>query len=198
MKLQTKISQWLPRLLLINYLLISNNLFSQDVLPASSYCNDDLSTYTFRRTTPTDKVWSCIEVPAAVTDLPNGECYFTPSLVPGPYPRTIHIQYHNVGTGYYTVIIMAPPVVTFDVINDVCENSTGFDLKPRGLPAGGIYSCIDVPGSVVGDNFFPAVATAGIHSLMYVYPTSGCTDTAYQTVTVKSVPAITFNHPAPG
>src|SRR5450759_1516012 len=175
--------------------------YSQNIVPESSYCNSDPPT-NFIITAPGGKTWTC-SVAGVIVNTGGGQAVFSPAAVPGPYPRVITILYqnpnyigepaaaYNPGSAFYTysVTITIPPIVTFAAIADVCVNAPIFPLSPRGNPAAGIYAG---PGVDAGGFFHPAVAGAGTHSISYTYPTTGCSSTAYQMVTVKALPPVSL------
>ncbi|OFX90903.1 MAG: hypothetical protein A2X06_03910, partial [Bacteroidetes bacterium GWC2_40_22] len=176
-------------------------IHAQNVLPEASYCNTDPSTVFFI-SNPGDKTWTC-SVPGAIVNLDNGSGRFYPTSVAGPYPRVITILYQNPNyTGEpadpydpakafftFNVTISDPPVVTFAAIADVCQTDAAFNLAPRGNPVGGVYTG---PGVDAAGWFFPSVAGPGAHSISYTYPTTGCSSTAFQFVTVNAIPVVTL------
>jgi hypothetical protein len=88
------------------------------------------------------------------------------------------------------VTVNALPVVTLAPYNAVCDTLAPFVLG-GGSPAGGTYSG---PG-VSNNQFSPATAGAGTHTISYTYTNgSGCTSSAFSTITVNTcncaVPAI--------
>lgn len=133
---------------------------AQNVLPAASYCNTDPSTI-FYISNPGDKTWTC-SVGGVILNLDNGSARFSPSLVPGPYPRVITILYQNpnyIGEpadaydptkafSTFSVTISTPPLVTFAAIADVCQTDASFNLTPQGNPAGGLNHRIGVIGNM--------------------------------------------------
>ncbi len=86
-----------------------------------------------------------------------------------------------------SLTINALPDVSFDPLDDVCENAGDFELA-GGFPIGGEYF-----GTGVEDDFFyPSVAGTGTHTLGYAYTNeNSCTDTAYQEITVNALPVVT-------
>lgn len=90
-----------------------------------------------------------------------------------------------------TLTINALPVVTLAPFNAVCINSPAMDLI-GGEPAGGLYF-----GTGVNSNgliFDPQLAGPGTFTLSYVFvDTFGCTDTAYQAITVNALPTVTLD-----
>jgi PKD repeat protein len=90
-----------------------------------------------------------------------------------------------------TLTINQLPVATFDPLSAVCANAPAFDLV-GGAPAGGLYSGTGVTAS--GLVFDPQLAGQGIFDLSYIYSDAfGCSDTAYQTITVNALPDVTLD-----
>jgi hypothetical protein len=81
------------------------------------------------------------------------------------------------------------PVVSLAAFNPVCIDQAAFALS-GGLPLGGTYSGIGVSSN----NFNPASAGAGIHTISYTY-TDGesCTNTATSTIQVNPLPIVTLS-----
>ena len=174
--------------------------YSQDLVPAASYCYTD-GPVNLMRTAPPNKTWTC-NVAGVITNTGGGAAIFYPASVPGPYPVTISIIYQTFNyTGepagaydptkantIYSVIITSPPAVTFAAIPDQCVNTTPFVLT-QGNPAGGVYSGTGVVG---GNSFNPSLSGAGTFLLTYTYPASGCTASATQWITVNAIPIVTL------
>src|SRR5512136_785916 len=86
--------------------------------------------------------------------------------------------------------VNALPTVTFGgTLTAQCLTSTTYALT-GGTPAGGTYSGAGVTGS----NFNASVAGIGVHTLTYTYTdgTTGCTNSATNSITVNGLPAVTF------
>ena len=84
-----------------------------------------------------------------------------------------------------TMVVDAPPLVTFNNIPDLCEGSNRISLN-FSSPAGGIYKGT----GVYGNFFYPDSAGVGTHSITYVYNQSSCpADSATNTVVVRPNPA---------
>lgn len=183
-------------------LIIPGVSYSQNVFPQSSYCYTD-APVTLRSTTPSSgKTWTC-SVNGVITNIFNGEAIFSPSLVPGPYPKTITILYqnpnyagepaaaYNPGSAFFTfsVTITTPPVVTFSVMPEVCQDAAAFSLSPYVNPAGGSFSG---PGVDAAGFFYPSVAGPGTHTISYTYPKTGCRTTVYQNIVVRATPPVSI------
>jgi hypothetical protein len=81
-----------------------------------------------------------------------------------------------------TVTVYANPTVTFAALSEVCHNAPAF-LLTGGAPSGGNYS----GAGVNSNNFDPAVAGIGIHTITYSYTDgNGCSASATQNITVKN------------
>lgn len=90
------------------------------------------------------------------------------------------------------VTINPIPTVSFATMNSVCINSPSFTIT-QGSPSGGTYFGTGVNGGV----FNPSTAGIGTHTLYYVYTnSSGCGDTASQTITVNALPTVNLTTPA--
>ena len=87
------------------------------------------------------------------------------------------------------ITISAAPAVTFSALQTVCSYVPSFVLA-GGLPAGGTYSGT----GVTGGNFDPETAGAGDHTITYtVTNSSGCSNSADQTITVQDCASLTEN-----
>lgn len=131
---------------------------------------------------------------AALTQLVfQGNTFATGQTMPGTY--TYYITQSENGcispATMVTLTINALPVVTLAPFNAVCINSPAMDLI-GGEPAGGLYF-----GTGVNSNglvFDPQLAGPGTFTLSYVFvDTFGCTDTAYQAITVNALPTVTLD-----
>ncbi len=74
------------------------------------------------------------------------------------------------------------------VKSSACKNEATFAIS-GGNPSGGTYTG---PG-VTSGSFNPGSVSVGIHKLGYVYSALGCSDTAYQNITVNAAPAAGFS-----
>lgn len=80
------------------------------------------------------------------------------------------------------------PSVSLSSFTNVCANAPAFSLT-GGLPVGGVYSGTGISGN----NFTPATAGAGTHTINYTYSdVNGCTNSASQLLTVNSVPVVSY------
>ncbi|MFK7771466.1 MAG: gliding motility-associated C-terminal domain-containing protein [Saprospiraceae bacterium] len=86
-----------------------------------------------------------------------------------------------------TVTIEAPPVVTIDVVPDLCINGNSTTIT--GSPTGGTWSP-NAPGGI----FDPSIGV-GTYMVTYTYtdPASGCSDIANTTVNVVNQPTVAIN-----
>jgi PKD repeat protein len=122
----------------------------------------------------------------------QGSSFATGKTLPGVYTYYVTQTTNScqsAGT-MVTLSINARPVVTFNALSSVCANAPAFDLT-GGEPTGGIYS-----GAGVSENglvFDPSIAGPGTFDLAYVFSNiAGCSDTAYQTITINAVPDVTL------
>lgn len=90
------------------------------------------------------------------------------------------------GAALGNIRVNAAPNVSFNALNDVCENDADFPLS-GGNPSGGTYSGNGVDAS---GNFQPSVAGAGTFILTYTYQdAAGCSNSANQTIRVNAKPS---------
>lgn len=89
-----------------------------------------------------------------------------------------------------TVFVNALPVVSLNLISQVCQNVSSINLGSSGSPPGGIYSG---PG-ISGNTFIPSAAGTGSHIITYTYTDTAttCTNSATDTITVISLPNVTL------
>ena len=92
-------------------------------------------------------------------------------------------------TASQTIDVVALPIVTFRLpflSRNVCEGSALFAINGSN-PTGGIFSGTGVSGA----NFAPVSASVGTHSITYNYTdrTTGCKNSAKDTVNVNALPA---------
>ena len=80
---------------------------------------------------------------------------------------------------------------TLTAFSAVCANAAAFPLT-GGAPGGGQYSG---PG-VSSNQFAPAAAGAGTHTITYSFTLNGVTTTATQPLTVNTLPGVTLTTPA--
>lgn len=116
---------------------------------------------------------------------------FSPSVGAGTY--TITYTYSN-GNGCQssasqTVTVNPVPSVSFTGLDsDYCADEPVVNLT--GSPAGGSFS----GNGIVGSQFFPTVPGAGSHTVTYTLSNAyGCTSSSSQTVTVHSIPSVSFS-----
>ncbi len=126
----------------------------------------------------------------------------SPTYVSGPLTQTTQFRAvvqsgycPEVISGYTTVTISPPPVVTFSgILTSQCVTSTSYVLT-GGSPFGGSYS-----GTGVTANLFNAsVAGVGTHVITYTYINGyGCQASATNTITVYALPTVSFSNTIPG
>lgn len=116
---------------------------------------------------------------------------FSPSVGAGTY--TITYTYSN-GNGCQSsssqsVTVNPVPSVSFTGLDsDYCADEPAVTLT--GSPVGGSFS----GNGIVGSQFFPTVPGAGSHTVTYTLSNAyGCTSSSSQTVTVHSIPAVSFS-----
>jgi hypothetical protein len=87
------------------------------------------------------------------------------------------------------VDIVNSPNITINAINNECSNGTVISLIDYASPLGGIYS----GNGVSGDNFNPAIAGIGIHTITYNFTTgNGCGSSETFDITVNPSPTFTL------
>ena len=84
--------------------------------------------------------------------------------------------------------VTAAPSVNLPALSNACI-TTSFVTLTSGTPFGGTYSGTGVSTPF----FFPNVAGAGTHQIVYSYTASGCTGTDTADITVDTVPDPVFN-----
>ena len=116
---------------------------------------------------------------------------FSPSVGAGTY--TITYTYSN-GNGCQSsssqsVTVNPVPSVSFTGLDsDYCADEPAVNLT--GSPVGGSFS----GNGVIGSQFFPTVPGAGSYTVTYTLSNSfGCTSSSSQTVTVHSIPTVSFS-----
>ncbi len=116
---------------------------------------------------------------------------FNPSLA-GLGTHTISYSITSGGcsnTATSTILVQSSPQVSFSALPDLCANASPLVLN-GGSPAGGTYS-----GSGVSNGQFnPAAVGPGTYTITYSYNAgSGCSGTAQQSITVKSIPSVSLS-----
>ena len=102
----------------------------------------------------------------------------------------------NTATSSVLVNVNPLPSVSFTgVLAQQCISSTTYALT-GGLPANGTYSGTGVTGT----NFNASIAGIGTFTLTYTFlnTTTGCTNSATNTITVVAIPVVTWNTTLPG
>ena len=91
------------------------------------------------------------------------------------------------------ITVNGQPSVSFGALASQCDNGDTLTLN-TGSPAGGVYA----GSGVVAGQFIPTLVGAGSSALTYEYTdANGCSDTAFQSVTVNTSPSISWaNLPA--
>ncbi len=122
----------------------------------------------------------------------TGTSYNTGKTTAGVYSYSV--TQTNVGcespATAVTLTINSLPVVSFSTLDSVCASSPAFILT-AGSPSGGLYSGTGVTSNRL--SFDPAVAGPGNYNLQYVFiDGNGCSDSAYQTINVKSLPSVSL------
>ncbi|MFO8086252.1 MAG: T9SS type A sorting domain-containing protein, partial [Bacteroidales bacterium] len=86
--------------------------------------------------------------------------------------------------------VLAVPQISFDTIQDVCENASLVSLNAS--PSGGAFSGV----AVTGNSFDPTVAGAGNYEIIYTYTGSnGCTAVDTNRVVVNPLPVVSVAMP---
>lgn len=111
-----------------------------------------------------------------------------PTANNGTYTVTASDDFGCYDTDTKVVTVNAKPNVTFGTIGVLCIDAQPITLT-QGSPSGGTYFGTGVSNGV----FNPATAGAGTHTIGYVVTNaSNCSDTAFQTIVVNSLPTVTL------
>ena len=103
------------------------------------------------------------------------------NISPGPNSNNTNNDYTSV-----QFVVNPQPVVSWSALTNQCVSATSYTL-PAGSPSGGTYSGTGVTGNI----FNPSAAGAGSHVLSYTYSnSSGCSNTANNTITVFALPVV--------
>ncbi len=98
-------------------------------------------------------------------------------------------------TEYNKVITLhASPVLSYPTLTGICVNAASKSVATatasNGVTGTGVYSG---PGTDATGNFNPATAGVGVHTIKYVFTTSGgCKDSITQTIRVFAKPSASF------
>ncbi|MCC5946770.1 MAG: HYR domain-containing protein, partial [Bernardetiaceae bacterium] len=80
------------------------------------------------------------------------------------------------------------PILDFEPLPEVCVNSVAINLQGLATPIGGTFSGT----GVVANEFVPATAGAGTHTITYNYTdANGCQNSINQDITVNPLPILT-------
>jgi gliding motility-associated-like protein len=91
-----------------------------------------------------------------------------------------------------TVLLNGSPQLTFSLVDEVCQESPGFDMT-GGIETSGIAgtSSFRGPGVTGSMTFNPGIAGFGNHTIRYTYTTTaGCTDFLEESITVNPSPIV--------
>ncbi|MDA3953838.1 MAG: immunoglobulin domain-containing protein [Bacteroidales bacterium] len=164
----------------------------------TTYCTT-YGTDLFIASSPNTKNWYC-DVPGAMTATvtvgSTWQATFDPSAVAGPYPRVVNIRYcaNADGSGVIfwevnvTVDEYSGPAVTFDPVPDICVLGAVVDLEPYVNPTPGTFT----GAGISGNDFDPAVAGVGTHTITYTYPVTGCASSINRDINVYDL-VVTLN-----
>jgi PKD repeat protein/photosystem II stability/assembly factor-like uncharacterized protein len=110
----------------------------------------------------------------------------------GIYTFTVTDDFGCADNDTKTVTVNAAPNASFPALSDKCINSPIFTL-PQPTPSGGTF----IGPGVNAGSFNPATAGIGTHTILYVVSnSSGCVDTASQTITVYGLPTVNLSTPS--
>ncbi len=88
-----------------------------------------------------------------------------------------------------SIVVNSLPVLSWGALSPICENGDTLLLNSA-TPTGGIYS----GAGVQNNSFIPTLVGTGTHTLTYSYSDSNtCSNTITQTISVDTVPQVTFN-----
>lgn len=183
-------------LIILALVLLSNVLIGQIVINSTNQGIGipEGGTFTYCTTDPIDIIYN---------EIPGNKTFSGTGIIDlGTLsPATATFDPGSIGAGTYivsyfsknwTFIVVDPPIVSFTAIPNVCENDMAINLAPYGLPAGGTFGGTGVDA---GGYFYPASTGPGTFILSYTYPTTSCSDTKYQTITVEPVPSVSLSIP---
>jgi hypothetical protein len=92
-------------------------------------------------------------------------------------------------TSIATIVTVNPiPNPSLSNINDVCENSSAFNLT-QGTPSGGVYTV----NGVVATNFTPSSSNVGTNTVVYTLTQNGCSGTETTTFDVNPTPVVSIS-----
>lgn len=116
----------------------------------------------------------------------------TPSSKPYQLEFKAYSGASCVSTITKTISLLATPQLVFNPMAPICEEKPSITLssgvETASLSGTGIYSG---PGVSGGNSFSPRVASAGTHTLMYLFQANnGCKDSITQTIEVMPTPKV--------
>ncbi len=137
-----------------------------------------------------------------VTDGGDGMTYSFDPVVAGVGTQSISYTAGAVGctnTAADTVQVFGSSIVTFNAPADLCIDAGVQTGLGGALPTGGTYygPGVSDDGNGMTYSFDPAVAGAGVQTLVYLVGNIGCLSTGNDTVEVFDAPTVTFVVPTP-
>ncbi|WP_415374175.1 T9SS type A sorting domain-containing protein [Patiriisocius sp. Uisw_017] len=137
-----------------------------------------------------------------VTDGGDGMTYSFDPAVAGVGTQSISYTAGAVGctnTAADTVQVFGSSIVTFNAPADLCIDAGVQTGLGGALPTGGTYygPGVSDDGNGMTYSFDPAVAGAGVQTLVYLVGNIGCLSTGNDTVEVFDAPTVTFVAPTP-
>ena len=122
-----------------------------------------------------------------------------------PLTKTFTIRYRSYSGGVCvndkidSITVNASPRVQFTTIPNSCLNIPPFQITQAseigGVPGTGIFSG---PGITASGIFDPSLVGPGTYTIRYLFTsTSGCVDSAFQSITVLRAPVATFTSSLP-
>lgn len=174
-----------------------------DANSCTNSANQTITVYALPNVTLNPFADVCVDVsPFGLTGgSPAGGTYSGNGVSGGSFnPATAGVGTHTItydytdgngcaGSASQTITVNSLPTATLNPFTDVCLNDAPFALS-GGSPAGGNYSG---PG-VSGNNFDPAAAGPGTHTITYLYTDgNGCSDNASQSITVNAMDDPSFS-----
>ena len=158
-------------------------------LAPASLCDDDLPV-ALTTGNPVGGIYSGIGVQSDGL----GGFEFSPILAGGG----VHIISYEIfsregcmNTAMDTIMVFPIPNLNFILPTTTCEDTPAFGLNEN--PAGGTFS----GNGIVGNNFDPAIAGIGVHTITYEFTdVNDCDNSVSQTIEVFPLPTVDFSAPA--